>query len=287
VCRALKARVAESYPAYGTDARPDTLLIARRDMRRPWREHLEYYSARDRTPRSTIGYGRHAQSVLFGDLHYQNQDRTSRFDAELPSYALRALSLELECVADVVAGLEFEGKFDTRSLPELYSPDVVRRVNSALNVLVTAGHLRREGLVVVDAGTSGPAITWLAQRFLPSPGAAPEPESLARVEVNEPSCAWSIHVEPAREGGAYYRVTGGLGLFYRSAESSLDGERTSKIMDAVVRQVERLVSRGVEAERIPEEIARFLEQRVGSLGIQVKVVRDRRRRHRLTVLAPS
>jgi coproporphyrinogen III oxidase-like Fe-S oxidoreductase len=278
-------------PRYDLHVRPDTLVVTRRDMWRTWDGHLEYYSARDRTPRSTLGYGRHAQSILYGELHYQNQDRTSRFDPSAPVYAAREWPPELECVSDVVAELEFEGAVDLSRLEPLHGQRVTQRVGRALDALARAGHLKHQGSRFVVDGLTGAGVHWLAEKFLPdasrplSPDGAPE---MPHVLLVEPHAKWRIRVEQARSGRRYFRQSAGFGIFYQAEpDVTLDITRTEKIMNAVVSQVERLIAKGVAPELFAEGIALFLQRRVGSLGINVRAVTPEQRRRRLTVVAPG
>lgn len=290
----LEAVVAPRSDEYVLHRRPDTYIIVRRDMWRPWDNHYEYYSARDRTQRSTLGYGRHAQSVLFGDVVYQNQDRTGRFDPEAPVYALRERSFATECAIDIVSALEFDGASYEAQLADRYGRATLDGLAPALAALAGAGHIERHDGVLRDVALTPEAVTWLfsvvAPRSAPS-AATPRPapdDPVGVVRVTEPGTSWSIRIEHAQADAPYFKVSSGFGLYYQADPGcEVDGAHAATIMNAVAKYIERLAVRGVSAEDLPRGIAAFIEKRVGRLGIRAKAVTARTGRHRLTVLAPD
>lgn len=280
---------------YVLHRRPDTYIIVRRDMWRPWDGHLEYYSARDRTARSTVGYGRHAQSLLFGELIYQNQNRTARFDPKAQVYATRERNYATECVADIVYALEYSREVDEAELKKRYGAATLSGLEPVLSALADAGHIGRKRGAIVDEGISPDAVTWLVGQATPAStrataaaGPEPEGEQLELVRVTEPDCSWSIRIENALPDVKYFKVSSGYGLYYQADPGSeVDAARAATIMNAVAQYVERLTARGVAPLDIPGHVAAFIEKRAGRVGIRAKTVAPRTRRHRLTVVAPG
>jgi coproporphyrinogen III oxidase-like Fe-S oxidoreductase len=289
--RELEARLAErlaKVDGYALRRRPDTLILVKHDLWRPWDGHLEYYSARDHTLRSTIGYGRHAQSTLYGDLHYQNQDRTARFDPGAPIYAARSSAPELECLADLIAELEYQGTIDLECLERRHAKQVVESLETELGQIERAGRLERRGRKLVDRGVSEADVQGLVEALRGPSVSVDEAIELAHVLVTEADRTWRIRIEPVRESMRYFRVLAGYGIFYQSEPGvALRGARTEKIMQAVAGQLERLLAEGVPPELLAERVAKFLERRIGGIGIHARAVAPRRRRTRLTVIAPG
>ena len=281
--------IAGRAPAYEIDFRPDTIVVHRRDLWRDWRGHLEDYSARDRVWRSTLGYGRHAQSTLHGSLVYQNQERTWRFDPKAPIYAARRSSLALECASDLVAELERTRTAGFGPLRTRYGGVAMAAVEAVVVELVGSGHLEGDGESVRDLGLAPEAVGWLVRRLLPSQApSAEEARPIGGVRVADNGQSFRIRLEPERAGARYFGVARGVGLYYQAAEGAeLDDGRTGRIMSAVVRHADELIARGVAQADLPRRIADFLEARLGRAGIRARVEDVAPRPRRLTVVAPG
>ncbi len=255
--RQLEEHVSKHAADYELFRRPDTYVVVRRDMWRPWDGHLEYYSARDRTARSTLGYGRHAQSTLFGELVYQNQDRTAEFDPSAPIYAARERSYTLECIADIVSALEFSRTIPKAELEARYGAETLAALAPSLDALAQAGHLERRADAIGDLGLSPDAVKWLIsevsqERGTPASDTRAPEEDLEMVRVTEPGCSWSIRIERALPDVKYFQVSSGYGLYYQADPGSeVDGSRAATIMKGVARHVERLAARGVPPRTFP------------------------------------
>ncbi|MBI4957713.1 MAG: radical SAM protein [Myxococcales bacterium] len=280
--------VAARAPGYDVGFRPDTVVLYRRDLARDWHTHLEDFSARDRTRRTTLGYGRHAQSTLFGRLVYQNQERSGRFDPRAPSYAARATTPALECASDLVSELERTRVADLAPLRSAYGADTVAALEPWLARLVDHGHLERAGDVVRDVALAPAAVAWLLGHLAEPAAPAAAVEPLGSVAVTEPASAWRICFERAREGAPYFGVARGVGVYYQAEPSAkLDPERTRRIMQAVLEHAGGLLGGGTAPGEVAQHVAAFLEARLGARGIHARLESAVRKRNRLTVLAPS
>ncbi len=290
--RVLEARLAEwvagHAPAYDCDFRPDTVVISRRDMWRDWRGHLEYYSARDATRRSTLGYGRHAQSRLFGRLTYQNQERASRFDPTAPMYAARKLTPEIECLTEIVAELEHARFVSLASLREGYGAGALGALDPLLERMERAGHLERAEGWLRDRALSAEAVAWLARQVLPADELrTPEAPPLGSIRITQRDCAWRVRLEPARPEGRYFAVTRGVGVYYQTdAGTRPDPAQSDRIMKAVVKYADELIGRGVAQGDLAHEIALVLDARLSPAGVRAKSEASQPRRHRLTTVSP-
>jgi hypothetical protein len=290
--RELEARVCEQVaanaPGYECSWRPDTLLIHRRDMWRDWRRTPEYYAARDATFMSTLGYGRHAQSLLFGRLIYQNQERNSRFEPTVAQYSGRPRSPALEALVDVVAGWEHGGAVEVARVRENHGEAVSSTLDPLLDRLVGAGHIERVGGSIRVTGLTPEGVAWLAGRI--APGVARVTPPVDSIFVVERESTWRIRFEPARDDGRYFAVVRGVGLFYQADPATrLEGAMVTRIMTATVRHAERLLDGGCPREELASAIAAILDERLAAtgLGVRVRIESSHPKRHRLTMLAPS
>jgi hypothetical protein len=235
---------------------------------------------------STLGYGRHAQSTLFGRFIYQNQDRDSRFDPHAAQYAGRPRSPALEAAIDLVAGLEHGGVVESARLRETHGDDVWRALDALLERLERAGHLDRAGGTIRATGLTPAGVTWLAQQVTPSAAeAAPPGQGICIVERGR---TWRIRLEPARRDAHYFAVVGGVGLFYQiDPASKPDPALVTRIMAATVRHAERLLGSGCPERDLAARIAAILDERLAAvgLGIGAKVEATQPKRHRLTTVA--
>lgn len=290
--RSLLERHVEAHaPRYRSALRPDTVVIYREDLWRAWDGHLEYYSARDRTARSTIGYGRHAQSTLLGVMRYQNQDRTAHFTRTAPVYATREQSPQIEAVSDFLSTLEYEGEVDVEELVARYGASELSPLTPAFDALIRAGHLGQRGTSLVDLGFTPEAAQWLvaASGLGDVPPDWLEPmESGWTVRVDDNGCVWRLRIEPLRAGTRYFGTVAGLGVYYQVDQgAALDAARAAKICGAALTHIEILLERATAHEDLAPALAAFLERRLAGVGFTARVEPARARRHRLTVLAPG
>jgi hypothetical protein len=171
-------------------------------------------------------------------------------------------------------------------LDALYAPTVRQRVHGLIEELLRTGHVERRDARIVDRGLTPDAVRWFVHGLAGEPLVS-ELEDLGHVVVNERGCVWLIRIERAQPGMRYFGMAGGFGLYYQADGAAVDAARAEKVMSAVVQHVGRMVARSTPAERLSEGIAEFLGRRVAAVGIEARAVLPRKRRHRLTVVAPG
>jgi hypothetical protein len=283
----VEGRVAAREPAYGCIRRPDTLVIHRRDMPRDPMETPEYYAARDATVMSTLGYGRHAQSTLFGRFIYQNQERNSRFDPGAPQYAGRARSPALEVLTHLVAEIEHDGRASLARLRARLGDDATRELDPVLEELARAGHLAREGSELQDVALGPEGVQWAAEQVAPE---VPRPPTgLGSVAIIGPESTWRIRVEPAVAEGRYFAVVNGVGLFYMTdPDGKPEDAVVARIMNAAAKLAGSLLGSGCPETELAGRLAAILDERLprAGLGLKAKLEAAQPKRHRLTIAAP-
>jgi coproporphyrinogen III oxidase-like Fe-S oxidoreductase len=285
----LAGRIAEHVdalvPSYACTRRPDTVVVHRRDMPRELLSTPEYYSGRDATFMSTIGYGRYAQSTLRGRLFYQNQSRGGRFDPHATLYSGRRRSPELEALIVLVAELEHAGAVDLARLASIDGKPAVAELVPWIDRLVDGGHLARDGDRLLDRALSPEGVVWLAKRITPNelvPSTA-----LGTIAITGRGVGFRIHFEEARPEGHYFAVAQGVGMFYREDAASPPAETIHRITTAAARHAAQLLADRCPARDVVARTAAFLGERLAALRlpVEVKVLADQPRPRRLTTVA--
>jgi coproporphyrinogen III oxidase-like Fe-S oxidoreductase len=285
----LAERVAEHVEsharAYAFALRPDTVVVHRRDLYREVLSTPEYYSARDATFMSTIGYGRYAQSTLRGRLFYQNQAIAGRFEPEALQYAGRRRSPELEVLLELVAALEHDGAVDLASLAEHHGPTAMTGLAPWIDRLVDAGHLARDGARLHDQALSPEGVAWLAARITPEE-LAPS-SSLGAIWIGGRGVGFRIHFEKARPQARYFAVVDGVGIFYREDAAAPPAETIQRITSGAARHAKELLISRCPVHDVAARTALFLTERLAalSLPVEVKLEGSEPRRRRLTTVA--
>lgn len=238
----LEARLDVELPGYRLALRPRTLVLVHESLLRPWESWLDFYSGQDRVSVSTLGLGTFAQSRMHTAWHLQNMDHLADFDPEARHYQGRRFTPELEATIDATAALMIEGRCDLAALRHRYGP-AVEPLEQVVNRLVARGQLGRSGAFLsAGGGRKNPLLPLLRDlsqasaandrdgrgpvtdprlaiqgRLAEAPeGQAPGQRAALKVNFRAGGSRWFVQVEPATDDRRYYKVVGGVGIFYGS-----------------------------------------------------------------------